>query len=136
VREPEHDEEQPGRGEHRSRPVHPRAAVRPVAPHVTEGAGDRDRGEDQVDVQAPAPGEILGEDAAEDQAHGAAADGDRPEDAERPAALARVMERADQGAQGGGREDGAERALERPGDHEHLERDGRAAECRGERESR
>ena len=134
VREPEDDSEQPGRGEHGSRPVHPRTAVRPVAPHVSQGAGHRDRGEEQVDVQGPAPGEVLGQDAAEDEPHGTAAARDGSEDAERPAALARIAEGTDQGAQGGGCENGAECALKRPGRHQHAERRGGAAERRGERE--
>ena len=128
MREPEDECEQPGRGEHGSRPVHPRTGVRPVGPHVDQGAGRGDRGGDQVDVQGPAPGEVLREDAAEDEAHGTAATRDGPEDAERPAALARVAEGADQGAQGGRCENGAECALEGPGGHEHAERRGGAAE--------
>jgi hypothetical protein len=98
VGEPENDEEQPGRGEYGPGPVHPRPVVRPVVLHVDEGAGHGDRGEDQVDVQSPAPGEVLREDAAEDEADGAAATRDGPEDTERPAALARVAEGADQSA--------------------------------------
>ena len=132
--EPEDDEEQPGRGKHGSGPVHPRTAVRPVGLHVNQGADDGDSGEEQVDVQAPAPGKVLGENAAEDKAHGPSAGRDGPEDAERPAALARVVEGAHQGAQGGRRENGAERALQGACGHEHAERRGSAAERRSEGE--
>ena len=102
---------------------------------VGQGADDGDRGEHEVDVEGPAPGQILGKQPAEDQAHAAAAGGDRAEDPEGPAPLARVLERADQGPEGGRREDGAERALQRPGDHQHLERDGGAPDGRGDGES-
>jgi hypothetical protein len=45
------------------------------------------RREDQIDVHAPAPGQVLGQDAAEQQPDGAARGDDRPADAERLAAL-------------------------------------------------
>src|ERR1700733_8034934 len=64
-----------------------------------------------------------------------AARGDRAEDAEGPPPLARVLEGADQGAEGGRGEDRAEGALQRPGHHQHLERDGRTPDGRGDGES-
>src|SRR6202042_2632565 len=109
--EAEHEEEQPGAGQHGTRPVHPRRADRAAAADVSQGARHRYRGEDQVDEQRVTPGQVLGEDPAEDQAHSAAADGDRTEDSEGPAPLTRVPERADQSSERGWREDGTERAL-------------------------
>jgi hypothetical protein len=82
---------------------------------VGQGAGHGNRREDEVNEQRVTPGQVLGEHPAEDQAHRAAADGDRAEDGEGPAPLSRVPERADQGTQRGWREDRAEGALQRPG---------------------
>ncbi len=133
--EAEDDEEQPGAGQHGARPVHPRRAGRAAAADVSQGARHGYRGEDQVDEQRVTPGQVLGEHPAEDQAHSAAADGDRAEDSEGPAPLERVPERADQGAQRRWREDGAEGALQRPGRHQHHERDGGAPDRGGDGES-
>ncbi len=66
-----------------------------------QGADDGDGGEHQVDVEAVPPGQVLGENAAEDQPDGAAAGGDGPEDPVRLAAIIRVGERGGQDRQGG-----------------------------------
>ncbi|HMG64950.1 MAG TPA: hypothetical protein VK599_18550 [Streptosporangiaceae bacterium] len=135
VGEAEDDQEEPGAGQHGARPVHPRPGRRAAAVDVSQGTRHGYRGEDQVDEQRVTPGQVLGENPAQDQAHRAAADGDRAEDSERPAPLARVPERADQGAQRGWRENGAEGALQRPGRHQHHERDGGAPDGGGDGES-
>jgi len=132
--EAEDDEEQPGARQHGTRPVHPRRGGRAAAADEGQGARHGGRGEDQVDEQRVTPGQVLGEHPAEDQAHSAAADSDRAEDSERPAPLTRVPERADQRTQRGWREDGAERALQRPGRHQHHERHGRAPDRGGDGE--
>ena len=87
-------------------------------------------GEDQVHVQAPAPGQVLGQDPAEHQADRAAGADDRAVDAERLAALLRVAERRGQDRQGGGREQRAERALGGACRHQHAEAGGRPADGR------
>ena len=74
-------------------------------------ADDRDDGDRHVDVQAPAPGEVFRQGAAEHQADGATTAGDRAEDRERLGALGGVGERHGQQRQGGGREERAEDAL-------------------------
>jgi hypothetical protein len=134
VGEAKDDEEQPGTGQNGAGPVHPRRVGRAAAADVSHGARHRYRGEDQVDEQRVAPGQVLGEDPAEDQAHRAAADGDRAEDSEGLAPLTGILERADQGAKRGWREDGAEGALQGPGHHEHHERDGGAPDRGGDGE--
>ena len=101
---------------------------------VGQGAGDGDRGEDQVDIQGVAPGQVLGEHPAEDQAYAGAAGGDRAVDREGRSPLALVGEGAGQGAQRGRREEGAERALQRPRRGQHRERDSSAADGRGDGE--
>ena len=53
----------------------------PVPEHP---AGEGHCGEDQVHVQAPPPGQVLGQRAAQQQARRAAGPGDRPVDGERP----------------------------------------------------
>ena len=91
-------------------------------------AGDRrGDGEEDRDVQAPAPVERLGQRAAEQQPDRAAHAGDRGVDAERLAALGRVGERRRQQRQRRGREQRAEHALQRAGADEHAEALGRAA---------
>jgi hypothetical protein len=135
MREAEHDRQQPGAGQHGAGPVHSRPAGRPSAADVGKGAGHGDRGEHQVDVQTPAPREVLGKDPAQDQADGAAAGRHRAENAEGPGPFARVIECAHQGAQGGRREHSAEHPLQRPGRDQDDERAGGAADRRGNGES-
>ena len=89
VREAVDEREQAARREQRARDVDARAGrLRLVGQQAERGDGGRQR-EQQVHVQAPAPGQDLGEDAAEQQADGRAGAGDRAEDAERLAALDR-----------------------------------------------
>ena len=83
-------------------------------------SGGRDR-EGEVDVHREAPGQVLGEDAAEQQADRTAGAGDGAEDAERPGALAAGRERRRQQRERGGGEQRAEHALQRAGGDEHLE---------------
>jgi hypothetical protein len=112
VREAVDDQEQAGRGQDRPGPVQPRAAVRPLAVlHVDQRTGHRDGGEDQVHVQGPAPGRVLREETAQNEAHGTAPARYRPENAERPAPLGGITKRADQRAESGRRENRAENAL-------------------------
>jgi hypothetical protein len=87
-----------------------------------ERAGDREHGDDRVDVHAEAPVERLGEHAAEQQPDRGAAAGDRAVDPERLVALGRLGERRRQQRERRGREDRAQRALEGAGDREHDER--------------
>ena len=100
-----------------------------------ERGGSRGDREGEVHEQAPAPGQVLGERAAEQQAEGSAADGDAAEDPERPAALVRVAERGGQERQRGGGEQRGERALQRARSHEHAEALGRAAGRGGDGEA-
>ena len=96
---------------------------------------DHDGGDDHVDVEAPAPAGVLGEHAAEQQPDDRAAAGDRAEDAERLAALARLGERrGDQGQRGRRHERGA-RALERAAGDEDLERRRGAGQRGGQAEA-
>ena len=93
----------------------------------------RDR-EQQVDVQAPAPREHLGEDAPEQQADRRPAAGDRAEDPEGLAALVRIGERRRQQRQRRGSQQGAERALQGARRDQDAEGLRGAAECRRDRE--
>src|SRR4051794_23462668 len=91
-------------------------------------ARGRDDGERDVDEERPAPVHVLGEDAAEDEADGAAATGDRAVDAERLGALLGLCEHHGEQGERGGREQRAERTLQGTGaEHRRLVR-GRAAE--------
>ena len=135
VGEPVDHAEHAGRGEHHAQHVQPGLAVgRLVAPQQQHAPDDGQAGEDQVHVQAPAPGQVLGQDPAEHQADRAAGAHDRAVDAERPAALLRVGERRGQDRQGRGREERAEHALRGAGRDQHAEAGRRAADgrCGGE----
>lgn len=90
------------------------------------GGGDRD-----VDEQAPAPVQVLGQQPAQDQAECGAAGGDRAEDAEGRTALPGVREGGGEQPQGRGGEQGAEPALEGAGAEEHGGAVRRAAEGGG-----
>ena len=97
-------------------------------------AGERHRGEDQVHVQRPPPGQVLGQRAAQQQAYRAAGAGDRPVDGERSATVLRLGERGGQQRQRGGHQQRGERALAGPRGHQHGEVDRGAADGRHARE--
>ena len=89
-----------------------RGAVGTTLPHERDGqehGDDRDR---DVDQQAPAPREVLGEDAAEEQAERGAAAGDRTVDAERAGALLGLVEGHGDERQGRGSQQRREGTLE------------------------
>ena len=94
----------------------------------------RGHGDHEVDVQAPAPGQDLGERAAEYQPERGATAGDRAEDPERCRPVRRSLERHRQQPQRRGCEQRAECPLERSGGHEHAEGLGQPADRRGDRE--
>jgi hypothetical protein len=77
--------------------------------------------EDQVHVQAPAPGEVLGQDPAQHQSDRAPAAHDRAVDAERLATFLGVAERGGQDRQRRRREKRPERALGGAGRDQHAE---------------
>jgi hypothetical protein len=87
-------------------------------PQAGDARGDR---EQDRHVQAPAPVEHLGEQAAEQQAERAAGARDRAVDAERLAALCRVCERGGEQRQRGRRQQRGEGALQRAGRDQQAE---------------
>jgi hypothetical protein len=106
VREAVHEREQACRGRRRARDVDRASARRAL---VDEQGHPREAGrhrEQDVDIQTPAPRQILGQRAAEDQADGRPGAGDRTVDPERRAALLGIGER---GAQQRQRRRGKER---------------------------
>ena len=103
--------------------------------------GRRD-GEREVHVHREAPGEVLGQNAAEQQADRAAGAGDGAEDAECAGAIRAGRERGRQQRERGGGEQRTEDALQRACADEHLEalrgaadrgRGGEAEQARDER---
>ena len=81
--------------------------------HEAEGREEREHADRNVDEEDPRPGERLRQPAAEHEAEGRAADGDRGPDAERLRALLPLGERRrDDRERGGGDESGPE-ALQR-----------------------
>ena len=115
------DTEHAGRDQRRAGQVHLRPAQRGVAGQQDCRARSGQAGEEQVHVQAPPPGQVLGQHAAQQQPHRAARPGDSAVHAERPAALGRIAERHGQQRQRRRREQGAERALAGPRRHQHAE---------------
>lgn len=93
------------------------------------------RGDGEVDVQAPAPAEVLGEQLAKKQAHSAAGSRDRAVDGERAAALLGFGEGGRQQGKRGEGEQRAERSLPGAGDDEHAETARRATDRRGDTEA-
>ena len=89
----------------------------------------------EVHVQAPAPGQDLGEDAAEQQADGRAGTGDRAEDAERLAALAGSVNVVASRRERRRGEQRAEQALRGTSGDEHLEGAGCTADGGGDGEA-
>jgi hypothetical protein len=98
-------------------------------------ADDRRPGEEQVDVEAPAPGQVRGERAAEQQPDRGARTRDRAVDPEGLAPLLGVAERRGQQRQRGRREHRGEHALAGTGGDQHGEVDRRAADRRGHGEA-
>ena len=94
------------------------------------GHGRRD-GDRHVDQQRPAPGGVLGQHAAEDEADGGAAAGDAAVDAEGAGPLLGLGEGDREQREGGGGHDGGEGALQGPGAEEHGRVLGQPAEGRG-----
>ena len=131
AREPVDDREQPGGRRDRAGDVDPGGQVASRLVQEGEPAERRGDREAEVDEHGPAPVQILGEHAAEQQPDRGAGAGDRAVDAERLAALGRVGERGREQRQRRGGEQGAEGSLERPGADEDLEAARGAGERRG-----
>nr|WP_255498324.1 hypothetical protein [Nakamurella sp. PAMC28650] len=77
--------------------------------------------EDQVDVHAPAPRQVLGQHPAEQQSDGRAAAGDRAVDAEGLGPFPGVGERGGQQRERGGGQHGTECSLHSAGGDQHAE---------------
>jgi hypothetical protein len=92
-------------------------------------AGEGHHGEDQVHVQRPPPGQVLGQRTAEQQADRAAGPGDRLVEGKRAAVL-RLGECGGQQRQRRRDQQRGERALAGPRRHEHGEVDRSAADGR------
>ena len=125
-------DDQTQRGQHDTGDVQRGAvtAARRLADHEVRAQRGDDR-EGDVDEERPAPVQVLGEEPAEDQTHGATATGDRPVDAEGLGPLLGVGEHHSEQRQRGRREQRAESALERPGAEQHRLGGGGAAEGGG-----
>jgi hypothetical protein len=83
VREPVNQAEHRGRDERDAGQVQPGPGAGTLVLEQQQRSDRREAGEDQVHVQAPAPGQVLGQDAAEHQADRAPGADDRAVDAER-----------------------------------------------------
>ena len=130
VGEPVDQAEQGAGDQQHAGDVQPGLALGRLALQQQRPAGDGHRGEQQVHVQRPPPGQVLGQRAAEQQAHRAACPGDRPVDGERPAAVLRPGERGGQQRQRRRDQQRRERALAGPRRHQHGEVDRGAADGR------
>jgi len=101
-----------------------------------DGARDGERGYREVDEEDPAPGDVLRQDAAEDQAQGRAAGGDGGVDAEGAVALLALGEDHRDERQGGGGHQCAAGALHGAGREQDAEVAGETADQRGGCEKR
>ena len=127
--------EHPARHRHHARDVEPGARRLGLPAQQQRASGDRDPGEDQVDVQAPPPRQVGGQRAADQQPEGRAAGRDRAVDAECPAPFLRVGKRRGQQRQGGRRQQRGEDPLAGACRHQHREADRGAADGGGDREA-
>ena len=118
-----------------ARDVQPGLGLRRLPLEQERSADEREAREDEVDIQRPAPGQVLGQRAAEQQAHGAACRGDRPVDTERLAALLRLGERGRQQRQRRRHQDRGESALAGACGDQHGEVDRGTADGRDAREA-
>jgi hypothetical protein len=98
--------------------------------HIDHSADDGGRSEQNVDVHAPTPRQVLREDASQDEPDRTATDRDRAKDPEGLAAVLWVAERRHQCSECGRCEHRAGRTLEGSGDDQNRERRGGAAEGR------
>ena len=128
--QPVDDADQPGHDQHRAWWVETNSGITGLVAQQPHRGRDRDQREDDVDVQTPAPGQVLGQDAAQQQPDRTASSGDGAVDAEGLAALGRVGERHGERGQRSGREHRAERTLDRAARQQHAEADGRASQRR------
>jgi hypothetical protein len=115
------DAEHAARNQRGAGQVQPGLSRRGLAVQQCHGADGGDAGEDQVHVQAPAPGQVLGEHPAQQQPDRTAGPRDRAVHAERPAAFFGVAERHGEQRQRRRREQRPERPLAGPGRHQHAE---------------
>jgi len=130
VGEPVDQAEHRGRDQRGAGQVQPGPGAGPLPGEQQHRSGHGEAREDQVHIQAPAPGQVLGQDPAQHQADRAAGAHDRAVDAERLAALVRVAERRGQDRQGRGREKRAERPLGGARRDQHGKAGRRAADGR------
>jgi hypothetical protein len=131
LRQPVDHRHQPGHHQHRSRPVDLHVRIPGLYAEQPHRARDRDDAQDDVDVQAPPPGQVLGQHPPQQQPHRPASSGDGAVDAERLAALGRVGECHGQRGQRGRGQQRAERPLRAAADHQQPEAGRRAAHRRG-----
>src|SRR5690348_12578285 len=113
--QPEDEQEQPGGDQDGAGQVDLGPVRRAVpAPQERRRPDQPDGGKGQVDIQRPAPVQVLGQQAAEQQADRAGDPGDRAEDRERAAAGRAASERRGDDRQRGRGEQRPERALGGP----------------------
>ena len=130
VRETEHDAEQSTGGQQQAGNIQLELLSGCLTIEQQDPADERDACEDEVDVERPTPGEIVGQCAAEQQADRASTGGDRAEDAERFGPVLRRGERGDQERQRRRHQHGAEHALEGSSSDERREVRRRATDGR------
>ena len=122
---------------HRAREVE--APVGHDAARLGDVAQRGDRGADpdgDVDDEDPRPAEDVGQDAAEEQAEGAAGAGDRAPDAHRAGAILALGEGGGDDRQRRGGDQGGAEALHAAGDDQHLARVGQGVGGRRRAEER
>ena len=100
-----------------------------------EGAEEDESGDGQIDVQAPAPIDVLGQEATEDEPEGRAGDANRGVDPKGPSPFTRIGEGRGQERQHRRGQEGAEETLHAAGAYQHDGGLGGAADGRGQGEA-
>ena len=136
LRQPVDHAHQPGHDQDRAGRVKVHLCVAGLVRQQPHRARDGDQGQDDVDIQAPPPAQVLGQQPAQQQPHRAAGAGDRAVDPERLTPFGRVGEGHRQRRQRRRCQQGAERALNGAAGHQHAEARRRAAERGGGGEAR
>ena len=113
----------PAGGQDQTRDVQGVPVSRPIVLQPQERARGGDGREDEVDEQGPAPRDVGGQNATEEEADGAARPGDAAVDAEGLAPLGRIGERGGEEGQHRRGEECPERALNAAGGDKHREAD-------------
>jgi hypothetical protein len=129
------DAEQTNGDGHSAEQVEASLALRALVRQQHDGSDRRWNREGKIDVEAPAPRQVLGQHTTEDQTESSASTRNRAVNTKRLPALLRISERRRQRGQRGRCKQSAKQALRSASNHEHFEVGCTTAHCGGNREA-